>query len=272
MNDNQNKSTQSTQSRQSRQTHLDNIPNIVKTGLKVYITLTIALTIVGLAIIAITIPLTHNSHSLMNTRALNEDAEGCPLDCGRYGSCQFADKVPYCHCLTSYATFPERVVGFHATCTLDLNNNTICEAPLTDGSHATFVNARGPCSYSRQSQVGVALAAWLGDAVGASWFYMVDTHSNIDNQYIVDINGNRRGLTWNGGYIAGGLFSLFTGAYLGIGWLINGIRCLIVPTGTSIPYWDALGYAPEFTVKAWNRMDDFVAPTRFVAEAVLKIR
>ena len=249
----------------------ENWRNNGKSALRMCAVLAVIGMVAGLVIIAVVVPnsYTNSAHlEKINRLAIRDNAPGCNLDCGRRGSCQFADGVPYCHCSTAYATFPESLVGFHATCVLK-NGETVCEAPLTDGSGRKFVNVKGACTYQRRSQIGVALSAWLGDGVGASWFYMVDTYPSIDDYHIVTQNGDRVGLPWNGGYIAGGIFSLFTGAYLGIGWLINGIRCLIAPDATSIPYWDAVGFAPEYTVNMWNRMDNFVAPARFVAEAVI---
>jgi hypothetical protein len=234
-------------------------PISMKTFTKIWVTIVLASFICSMIVFMFVLPTyDKTAHEYRSLVTREKNAPGCNLDCGRHGTCKFVGKnndIPYCHCDSAWATFPEMRVGFHATCK-SVNNQTICEAPLLDGS-GKFVNARGPCSYARRTQVGVAVASWVGAGVGAEWFYMVDVRADPKYFYIVDNNDNKHPLPWNGGYIAGGFFAILTVAYAGFTWWINGIRCLIAPDATSIPFWDALGFAPQYTVTMWNRMDSF---------------
>lgn len=99
--------------------------------------------------------------------------------------------------------------------------------------------------------MNVAVASWLGAGFGAEWFVMVDVHQSQQNHCkgctITDSNDNSRNLSWNGGYIAGGFFAIFTGAYLGFSWWINSIR-ILVAASSSIPFFDALGFLHGDTI------------------------
>lgn len=189
-------------------------------------------------------------------REILDDAPGCPLDCGIHGTCQFRRKskgvrIPACQCDTDWATFPERECGFETASSVDIRgdfNVTVSRCKTYSGDILT--NPNGPCSVKRVGMADVACAAWLGGAVGADWFLMMDVRGKggADIRITDEDGGNERELYYNGGYGAAGFFAILTGDYAGIGWLVNAPRSLIARE-SSIPFWDAYGFLHADTIR-----------------------